>query len=212
MLQPYNPRSTPPRETDLNWLHYTKGGYNRCILINGDSVLPNCVGYAWGRWSEILAIALGSPRHQLSTGNAEDWFGKNDGYARGQEPKLGSIICWRKGQVGVDSDGAGHIAVVEDILSDGSIVVSNSNYLGTRFFMRTIAPPYSIGTVFNLQGFIYLPVEFAPNNKPEMKSLDLVAKEVIAGLWGNGADRIGRLLTAGYNPTDVQEKVNALLI
>lgn len=43
------------------------------------------------------------------------------------------------------------------------------------------------------------------------KSVETIAKEVIAGKWGNGADRVNKLKAAGYNPTEVQTKVNELL-
>lgn len=43
------------------------------------------------------------------------------------------------------------------------------------------------------------------------KTLEEIAREVIAGLWGNGAERKRRLTEAGYNPSEVQDKVNALL-
>ena len=42
-------------------------------------------------------------------------------------------------------------------------------------------------------------------------ALDKVAKEVIAGKWGNGEDREKRLASAGYNYKEVQARVNALL-
>lgn len=41
------------------------------------------------------------------------------------------------------------------------------------------------------------------------KSLDVIAAEVIAGKWGNGADRVNRLKAAGYDAAAVQTKVNA---
>lgn len=44
-----------------------------------------------------------------------------------------------------------------------------------------------------------------------MKSIVEVAKEVIAGLWGNGAERIQRLEAAGYDAAEVQRMVNAIL-
>lgn len=47
--------------------------------------------------------------------------------------------------------------------------------------------------------------------KPPKKSVTEIAKEVIRGKWGNGADRKKRLETAGYNYKEVQEKVNELL-
>ena len=42
------------------------------------------------------------------------------------------------------------------------------------------------------------------------KSVTEVAKEVLAGKWGNGADRKKRLTEAGYNYSEVQAKVNEL--
>ncbi|MCM1224001.1 MAG: CHAP domain-containing protein [Lachnospiraceae bacterium] len=43
------------------------------------------------------------------------------------------------------------------------------------------------------------------------KSVDEVAKEVIAGKWGNGDARKTALTKAGYNYSDVQNRVNALV-
>lgn len=43
------------------------------------------------------------------------------------------------------------------------------------------------------------------------KSIDEIAREVINGKWGNGADRKTRLTQAGYNYSEVQDKVNELL-
>lgn len=43
------------------------------------------------------------------------------------------------------------------------------------------------------------------------KSIDQIAREVIAGSWGNGQDRINRLTSAGYDYNAVQAKVNALM-
>jgi N-acetylmuramoyl-L-alanine amidase len=46
---------------------------------------------------------------------------------------------------------------------------------------------------------------------PARKSVDTIAREVLNGEWGNGAERVRRLSAAGYNSTDVQRGVNALL-
>ena len=51
------------------------------------------------------------------------------------------------------------------------------------------------------------PVSSTPTPK---KSVTEVAKEVLAGKWGNGADRKKRLTEAGYNYSEVQSKVNEL--
>lgn len=43
------------------------------------------------------------------------------------------------------------------------------------------------------------------------KDIDTVAREVIAGKWGNGDDRKNRLAAAGYDPNTVQDRVNEIL-
>ena len=43
------------------------------------------------------------------------------------------------------------------------------------------------------------------------KSIDELAREVIAGKWGNGEDRKNRLTSAGYDFSAVQAKVNELM-
>lgn len=43
------------------------------------------------------------------------------------------------------------------------------------------------------------------------KSIEQIAKEVIAGKWGNGSDRWSRLVGAGYDYDTVQKKVNEMV-
>ncbi len=45
----------------------------------------------------------------------------------------------------------------------------------------------------------------------EKKTIDEIAKEVIAGMWGNGVARKQLLTEAGYDYRAVQDKVNALM-
>ena len=51
----------------------------------------------------------------------------------------------------------------------------------------------------------------AKQKKPAKKSVDEVAREVIAGKWGNGAKRVYNLTKAGYNYVTVQKRVNEIL-
>ena len=46
---------------------------------------------------------------------------------------------------------------------------------------------------------------------PAKKSVDEVAREVIQGKWGNGAERKKRLTDAGYDYNEVQKKVNQMI-
>lgn len=129
--------------------------------------LPNCTCYAWGRFYEIS-----KSKPKLSLSNAENWYGYRDGYERGNVPRLGAVICWRRGRAGYGADGAGHVAIVEKINADGSIVTSNSAWRGTRFYLKTLRPPYyNMGSAYTFQGFIYNPSvknseAYAPEDSP----------------------------------------------
>lgn len=48
-------------------------------------------------------------------------------------------------------------------------------------------------------------------SKPQLKSIETIAKEVLNGSWGNGADRKNRLTKAGYDFDVVQAEVNRQL-
>lgn len=50
-----------------------------------------------------------------------------------------------------------------------------------------------------------------PGGKNALRPIDDIAREVIRGEWGNGADRKKRLTAAGYNYDAVQKRVNELL-
>ena len=43
------------------------------------------------------------------------------------------------------------------------------------------------------------------------KSVEEIAREVLQGKWGNGAERKARLEAAGYDYAEVQAKVNTLV-
>ena len=288
----YTPRLTAPSKSDKNFIHYSKGGYNTCIMIdkNTGSVLPNCVGYAQGRLLEILGAK--APNWKLPACNAEDWIdvARKNGFKTGKTPKLGAVIVWSKGKKHNESDGCGHVAVVEKIYDNNDIGISESAYGGREFWTERIkkASGYKFRNGYKFDGFIYCGIEFdneKPSNgivagqkvvlkntpcyesetakipygtksgtfylwdttirngriritnavsrvgvagqvtcwiniadvslsatsKPHLKSIDEIAKEVIKGKWGNGADRKNRLTQAGYDYSAVQARVNALL-
>lgn len=160
-MSSFTPRLTRPSNTDLRWINTAYGGYNQCILgypsYGTGSVLSNCVGYAWGRWLEILNTTTCN----LSINQAEIWYlNTGDGYARGSTPKLGAVICYDE-----PGAGSGHVAIVEQINYSGgnisSVVLSESVYGGVTFRLQTVYPPnYTLYTGMNLQGFIYLPITF----------------------------------------------------
>lgn len=129
--------------------------YSRNPFYQAGFGLPNCTCYAWGRfWENADINADFSNRPNLSTGNAQDWFGHtSDGYERGNVPALGAIACYSGG----DFSGLGHVCVIEEI-HDDYCVTSNSAYNGSYFYLVNIAlnGTYPYGH-YHFQGFIYNP-------------------------------------------------------
>lgn len=147
MTKVFEIRNTAPSTSDS---HY----YSDNPFYQSGYGMPNCTCYAWGRFWE-----LSGSRPTLSTRDAENWYNYDDGYQRGQTAKLGAVIVWAKGEINDDSDGSGHVAIVEGINADGSIITSNSAWQSTNFYMKTIPSTYELNG-YRFLGFIYNPVEF----------------------------------------------------
>ena len=173
----YTPILTAPSRSDKNFIHYSKGGYNTCIMIdkNTGSVLPNCVGYAQGRLLEILGAK--APNWKLPACNAEDWIetAQKNGFKTGMTPKLGAIAVFRAGATHNGSDGAGHVVVVEEIKANGDIVVSQSAYGGSEWYLSTLtkASGYIYSANRPLEGFVYCGIEFEQPTPTPTPSEDL---------------------------------------
>lgn len=161
-------RSVAPATNNKYYVSVAHGGYNKCIIINPEtgSVLPNCTGYAYGRFMEMAEV----DECRLSTADAERWYNADDGYTRGQVAKVGAVACWSTGNAYNGTDGHGHVAIVEEVNPDGTILISQSGYYSKKFTTQYIAPPYVInGQTF--QGFIYNP--FLVDDKIKSYGVDL---------------------------------------
>ena len=147
------------------------------MTLQGGILTGNCVGYAHGRFAEVM----GEDTCSLSTANAGQWWHyTQDGYERGSTPRLGAVVCWNR------PGDAGHVAIVEQVNADGSIITSNSAYNSTRFYTQTLYPPdYTWSSSYQLQGFIYNPnISGALANKIE--GFINAAKDLIGESIGKG--------------------------
>ena len=202
----YIARTIAPSVTDKDYINTAYGGNNPCIEIKNGSCLPNCVGYCYGRWLEIIKGA-----HRLSKGNAEDWYANSgDGYKRGQKPEKGAIICWRNGRLWDESDGAGHGAIVERVKANGDIVTSESAYGGERFRTRTYTKKsgYYLAPGYEFQGFIYIPVTFKVKKKKYRTGTYKVMSPILAVRVGAG--KLYRKKKFKELTKDAREQIKAL--
>lgn len=95
----------------------------------------NCTWYAHGRM-----LQLGYSKAALDTmwGNAGTWDNTaKNGATVSNTPQAPSIAVWEPGVGG--AGGVGHVAVVERVNSDGSILISESNWDKTQYNTRTIS-------------------------------------------------------------------------
>lgn len=163
----FESRTTGVDSSDANVKKYyttvQAGGLNPCILgknssgrpLWAGSVLPNCVGYAWGRAYELMG-----KRPQLSLNNAGKWFKENKEngiykYSTDKtKPELGAIMCWSDSE-----QNTGHVAVVEKI-EGTKITTSNYGWGYDSFYQKvfdTSKPAefnYKSNRIF--RGYIYL--------------------------------------------------------
>lgn len=87
-------------------------------------------GYPWGQctWYAYNRAKQLGINYSLSMGNGGDWQSAV-GYEVTQTPQEGTVVSFSPGQAGADL-GYGHVAFVEQVRSDGAILVSESNVQG----------------------------------------------------------------------------------
>lgn len=158
---PYVPRLTKPEAGNKYYITKSRGGYSDAIqgkpTDRDCNVLANCVGYAYGRFNEIGGY--GECRYLRPT-NAENFIESAGGLQIGQEPRLGACMVWRKGATLSGSDGAGHVAIVEKIISPTQIVTSESGWESSAFWTKTRNKGngnWGSGSGYHFRGFIYNP-------------------------------------------------------
>lgn len=172
-------RTTKPGAGNKYYIRKASGGYNGAIKGSPtDSecdVLANCVGYAVGRFNEIGG--WGSCKY-LSPVNAENFIQYKGDLEVGQEPRLGACAVWQKGATLSGSDGAGHVAIVEKVVSATEIITSESGYGSKAFWTQTRKKGdgnWGQGSGYKFLGFIYNPAACcqgsatatpAPSTKP----------------------------------------------
>ena len=198
-------RTSLPEKGNKFYNTKASGGYSYCIVgkptCDGLNVLANCVGYACGRFNEII----GHMEYPYLNCNAEDFIarGKNLGLKVSDKPTLGGIMVWEgKGSL------AGHVAIVEKIIDENTIYTSESGY-GSAYFWNSTRKNdnknWGAGASYKYIGCLINP------SVKELKSIDEIARDVIEGKYGNYPERKTLLEKEGYNYREVQDRVNEIL-
>lgn len=160
----FTPRLTRPQAGNKYYIQSPKG-YNGAILGSPKdskcNVLANCVGYANGRFNEIV----GEMKYQFIC-YAENFYAQAQKYKLkvGKEPKLGGIMVWQKGSTLSKVDGAGHVAIVEMIYPDNRIMTSESGWNAKKPWWTQVRTNAN-GRWGQNSNYIYLGCIYNPNVK-----------------------------------------------
>ena len=165
-------RTGKPEAGNKYYIRKESGGYSNAVRgYPKDSecdVLSNCVGYAYGRFNEIGGYGYCK---YLAPVNAENFMQYRGSCLAGKTPKPGSCMVWQKGKTLSGSDGAGHVAIVEKLISDTEVYTSESGY-GTKAFWNQTRKKgsdgrWGAGPEYVFLGFIYNPAVEAESPPPE---------------------------------------------
>lgn len=146
-----------------NFIVTGSGGWNTCIkgnpLYGPANALANCVGYASGRFNEIINIARDTSGCTYKTLNCNAVGFKERaeaaGLQTGSTPRRGAIMCWGK------EGGAGHVAIVERVDSNNQVYTSESGWGSSAIFWNQTRTnnngKWGCGSGYYFRCFIYLP-------------------------------------------------------
>ena len=154
-------RTSKP-SNNKNFITTGSGGWNTCIkgypMDPNANVLANCVGYASGRFNEIINIArdTGGCTYTTLNCNAVGFKERAEaaGLQTGSTPRRGAIGCCGGGS------GAGHVFIVERVDSNSRIYTSESGYGSTAFWNQTRDNSngrWGMSSSYYFRCFIYLP-------------------------------------------------------
>lgn len=123
--------------------------------------------------------------------------------------------CIQAGILVSDFNTSNELAVLEKTGAfHKAVIVTNGTKLCAGDVLVTMTKGH---TVIVTEGYpreekpVVKPTEKPKPNKTGKKSIEEVAREIIAGKWGNNPERTNKLIKAGYAPAEVQAVVNKLL-
>ena len=178
-------RTSKPEKGNKFYIRKANGGYSTCVKgkpTDSCDVLANCVGYACGRFNEII----GSMKYPSLNNNAENFVerAKSKGLEVVNYPVLGGIMVWQKGATLKGSDGAGHVAIVERIDSADQIYTSESGYNSKAFWNSTRKKGngnWGQASSYKFRGCIVNPT-IGKNNTPTPSPTDSAYKTFVKGV------------------------------
>ncbi len=181
------------------------GGAEWCDLFVDYCVLRNSSDEAEAEY------VLCQPKKSAGAGCKESYDYYKKAGRTGSEPRLGAQIYF-------GSDKPKHTGLVVNITADSVITVEGNtdDQVKKHTYKKTSSKIYGYGYPRYAEEAAAEPDPEptpvpAPEPEPSRKTTEEIAREVIAGKWGNNPERRKRLEEAGYDYQEIQDKVNELL-
>jgi GH25 family lysozyme M1 (1,4-beta-N-acetylmuramidase) len=167
--------------------------------------------------------AYGAKAKDVICGNFDDYTVNSCRYYEkanrlGTTPQKGAQVFFTKNG---KSNGCHHTGIVYDVdntyfytiegnTSNSNSVVANGGCVAKKKYSISA---YKGKVLFGYPKYELVAVAQTQTRSvaSSTKSIDEIAREVIAGKWGSGEDRKKRLTNAGYNYSEVQARVNQIL-
>lgn len=194
--------------TEKNKTRYTQNhSYNRqstrtakIKAASADTFGFDCVGLIkgllWG-WSGAKSKTYGGAKYAANGVpdiNADTMIGRCASVSTSFSRILPGEVVWTEGHIGV-------------YIGNGLAVECSPKWTDRV----QITAVLNIGTKAGYNGRRWKKHGRLPYISYETKTVDELAREVIAGKWGNGSERKQRLNASGYDAAAVQQRVNILL-
>lgn len=171
--------------------------------------MPNCTAYCCFRIPESIDGSVNVRDKIIFNRNgapdAQSWY-PSTLWEKGSRPKPGAIACW-------DGD-PGHVAFVERVNNDGSILVSQSNFGSTFWELKTYICEVGkvtsgVGKIF--QGYIYNPYlkDIRVDHKDGIFQVEVIADHLNVRNSPNGEVNTGQYCPMGiYDILSIEHSGN----
>ena len=180
--QAFTVRKSDPSGKDS---HY----YSKANPFYAGGYTKECTWYAWGRAYEALGA-----KPALSTSAAHHWYQENartKACSYGTAPKAGAIM------VTVKDKSHGHVAFVEELYSNGTMLISEYNYNVRGGFSTAVIPQLSAGSrrgrAHKVLGYIYVAkAKPADTTAPTITDFAVTNKNITGfTLTAKASDKVG---------------------
>lgn len=175
-----------------------KDGYDWCDVFF-DWLFVKSFGAEIGRkmlYQPLKSLGAG-------VGYSKDYYIQNGAFTK--NPQIGSQIFFGNTHTGIVTGfDSTYVYTIEGNAGGGNGQVQRKVYAKSSLNISGYGIP-------DWKLVLNLPEETSKDEKDSLEEIDKIAKEVIAGKWGNGSNRKKKLENAGYNYNHVQARVNYLL-